>query len=428
MSGPRRRAPRSSGRRPSALRRRPRPTLVRRAALLACGSLWAASAPLAQAVGPVAAARLGGVGIARLPLPTAVETAAGTWASVPMGHLDQPLNTFWQLFFLPQGGSLWSDHAQDLGVATNGGIVLAASGPSSLLASVGPSHLLSYSTLLWTSGTGRSWTPGAPIPGPVEGLAADPASGELALVARGGGEVLSSTWRPGTAPASPSAPLPGWRLLLTRAALAASGAGRSCEPTALTAVAYGARGEPVVGASCLRPGALGVFVEAHGAWRLAAPRLPGEESRSPLTVLRLGSGGSVPTGLAAIESPSGPDLVALGPGGLRPGLSEPLPLGRGALILSVGSDDALGPGGELALYENSSGALRLAVTAGAGRSWTELAPPPAGTATVAFGPTGIADALAVDGTVMTDWRLAPGTQSWARHQVARVDILFGSSG
>ena len=32
-------------------------------------------------------------------LATSIETSAGTWAVVPMGHLDQPLNTFWQLFF-----------------------------------------------------------------------------------------------------------------------------------------------------------------------------------------------------------------------------------------------------------------------------------------------------------------------------------------
>ena len=84
------------------------------AAVSACGS----STPAAnsQTAGPVV----------RSALATSTETAAGTWVTVPMGHLDQPLNTFWQLFYRPAGAKAWSNQASALAVATNGGIVVSS--------------------------------------------------------------------------------------------------------------------------------------------------------------------------------------------------------------------------------------------------------------------------------------------------------------
>jgi len=75
-----------------------------------------------HAAGP--AAKISSPAIRAL-LATSIETSAGSWAIVAMGHLDQPLNTFWQLFFRPTGGALWSDRAAALAVATNGGLVVA---------------------------------------------------------------------------------------------------------------------------------------------------------------------------------------------------------------------------------------------------------------------------------------------------------------
>ena len=46
------------------------------------------------------------------PLATSLESAGATWATIPMGNLDQPLNTFWQLFELPQGATRWSNQVQ----------------------------------------------------------------------------------------------------------------------------------------------------------------------------------------------------------------------------------------------------------------------------------------------------------------------------
>ena len=61
------------------------------------------------------------------PLATSVPAGGGTWATVAMGDLGQPLNTFWQLLFRP-AGTMWSDHVEATAVATNGGLVLASGG------------------------------------------------------------------------------------------------------------------------------------------------------------------------------------------------------------------------------------------------------------------------------------------------------------
>ena len=61
------------------------------------------------------------------PLATSIQTAQGTWATVAMGHLDDPDNTFWQLFFRPAGSIAWSNQVEATATATNGGLVLARS-------------------------------------------------------------------------------------------------------------------------------------------------------------------------------------------------------------------------------------------------------------------------------------------------------------
>ena len=44
-----------------------------------------------------------GVPTVPTPLATSIHSGAGTWVTLPMGNLSQPLNTFWQLFFQPTG-------------------------------------------------------------------------------------------------------------------------------------------------------------------------------------------------------------------------------------------------------------------------------------------------------------------------------------
>jgi len=55
-----------------------------------------------------------------------VQSSAGTWVTLPMGRLNQPLNTFWQLFFRPTGMTTWNDKVGATATATNGGLIMAA--------------------------------------------------------------------------------------------------------------------------------------------------------------------------------------------------------------------------------------------------------------------------------------------------------------
>ena len=131
------------------------------------------------------------------PLATSLPTSAGTWVSVPMGHLEQPLNTFWQLLFRPAGGGPWSNHVQATAVATNGGLVLASPHGTALIVGVRPSNLLTFSPLIYSVTPGRSWFSGLLPDGLAarpDALAADSPSHMLALVnAHAGAQVLTST-------------------------------------------------------------------------------------------------------------------------------------------------------------------------------------------------------------------------------------------
>ena len=96
------------------------------------------------------------------PLATSVSTTLGSWATIPMGHLDDPANTFWEVFSLPAGATTWAAHTPP-DVADNGGLVAA---PTSTGVVVGfrPSDLLKFSPLASTADGGVTYTTGL-VPG-----------------------------------------------------------------------------------------------------------------------------------------------------------------------------------------------------------------------------------------------------------------------
>ena len=345
------------------------------------------------------------------PLATSLATAAGTWASVPMGHLDQRLNTFWQLFFEPARSSgTWKDVATRLGIATNGGFLLSGSSGQPLLVGIRPSNQLRYTALV-ASSDGRSWNPRPPADGNVTSLASGSRGELVVLQDASGGRVLAS------------APGGAWRTVVTAASLRAS-VGRRCAPLVLTAVSWSPSGEPLVGASCARAGSTGVFnMGADGRWRSVGPSLPSKRTR--VEVLSLQTAGGQPGALLALTSGSRTKVVDgfIAPVG-RWHLSPPLALGSDVHLVAMGSQPG---GGEFVLDRLRSGEERLAVSQRPGGSWSYLANPPTGTETVAFPVAGRVDALSVAGTVMTDWVLRSGASSWAKHSSYRVRILFGSS-
>ena len=226
-----------------------------------------------------------------------------------------------------------------------------------------------------------------------------------------------------------SGDLSRWVALASESELASSPAGRACGLQAVTAVGYLA-GTALAGASCRERGIAGVLVLGPaGRWRLAGPPLPRSLARDQAEVLTLSSGKGE---LAALVGGWG--------AGARPGSSfvaawEGITAGwrTSALLrpdgaLGVASTGPTGSGGLFVLLSGHAGAEELYVVAGPGSPWRRLAAPPTGTATVAFGPGANVEALAVDGTVLTVWSLAPRSRGWSKEQEVRVPVQFGSSG
>jgi hypothetical protein len=360
------------------------------------------------------------------PLATSLITAGGTWATVPMGQLNDPENTFWQLLFRPAGASTWSDQVGATGVATNGGLVLASPGDRSFVAGILASQLLTYPPLIATTNQGRSWTNGllpTALAARVDALATDPAGASLALVkGRDGNDLLSAT-----------SGLSTWTPLVTQAGLSSAPAARSCGIASLDAVAF-ASNLPVLGVSCTQPGVVGVMTYGDGAWRLAGPPVPSPFDQEAISVFALESTAPAPDGrgkpgtvaLLDATSAAGHNLIAAWTeaGGGTWNLSPALSVTSSETIASVGPD---GGQGVFVLISEPGGSRRLEHATGSGEPWLTLPAPPAGTATVAFGPNETTQALAVNGATLTVWNLPPDASAWIKAQVLPVQIEYGSS-
>ncbi len=380
----------------------------------------------------------GGAGAPLLPTPlaTSVQAGGGTWATVAMGDLGQPLDTFWQLLFRPSRASSWSDRVEATAVATNGGLVLA-SGSNSLVVGVRPSNNLTFSPLISTSDGGRSWSNGLLNQGLVsrpQALASGPDGSALAIVQGGeGAQVVRDT-----------KDLSAWQPVTTVRALASTPSSRACGPSAITSVGY-LSGQAVIGTNCDRGGKAGIFMEREGTWRLAGPPLGSRQERAQvLGLLPSNVGLTALLELASATGSSGSTtsgfertLVAAwanAKGTWR--TSAPLVLGRGDRLVSFGATPT---SGVFALIAAPDGRKELVAAAGlgpgakgeAGAGWRHLPAPPQTTATVAYLPGGTVDALAVSKTVLTVWALAPSSASlsakWVKGQVLDVPVQFGSS-
>ena len=390
--------------------------VIRVVLLAVAASVAGCSTSSSPAAGTVRTAALPSIAV---PLATSVRTQTGIWATVAMGHLDDPLNTFWQLFYRPDGAASWTNQVEATAVATNGGLVLASNGGRSLTVGIRPSNLLSFSPLLSTSDGGHSWANGllpVGLASRADALAAGAPGRGLALVGHYGSmQVLASI-------AGPS----NWVPLVSQAELAGSAAGAICDLQSLTAVGYLGAG-PIVAGACSRPGVVGVFVARAGGWDLVGPSLPAQLAggRTEVLALQPASGGLC--ALVAVADQAGAALVAAwtAAGGNTWTTSPPLPLPPSGAVLSVGPDSA---SGLFVLMSAPSRADSLYVVHGPRQPWTELPSPPSGTATVAFQPGSVTDALAVDDTVLTVWTVGPGSTRWTKGQVINVPIQFGSSG
>jgi hypothetical protein len=371
---------------------------------------------LAAGCGSAAPAARGTTARAAVPvasLATSLVTAAGLWAVVVMGGSAAQHNNFWQLFARPAGGARWK-LVTPPGTADNGGLVLASGSGGPVITGFRPSQQLTYTPLAVTGDGGQAWSSAGPLDGALASLpdALAPAPGGTHLLA-----VLTNGTVRLAAPGYAS-----WSSLASQRALAATPAGRRCGLARLTAAGFTPSGEPLLAGACTRPGTAGIFAVRDGTWQATGPQLPAALAGQDVTVLRLTrTAHSIVALLAAGTGPAASVLAAWSAdNGSHWALSAPARL-NGAGLTST----SFGPRGTAAIMLSGNHGR---VIPGPGAAWRPLPPLPPGTATLAPDAGGGADALAVHGTRLTVWHLAPGATVWNMTQTVAVPIQFGSSG
>ena len=330
-----------------------------------------------------------------------------------MGGSAASHNNFWQLFMRPAGSTEWK-LVTPPGVADNGGLVTANTGGQSLITGIRPSQDLTYTPLTTTRNGGQAWSPAGPLDAALadapDALAAAPGTGRLLALLTNG---TVKTAAPGYT---------RWTTLATQRSLATTPVGRRCGLTALTAAAFTPSGTPLMAGRCSRPGTVGIFAAKNGTWQAVGPALPATLDHQHTTVLRLTrtSTGNV----ALLETGAGPAaalLAAWSAGNGGHWALSPVVRLHGARLMSA----SFGAEGGAALVLTGN---RAETITGPGATWRPLPALPAGTATLAPGPAGGFDALAVHRTRLTIWQLGPGTNAWRATQAMNVPVQFGSSG
>jgi hypothetical protein len=390
------------------------------AGLLAAGCASSSSASLARAAAPLTP-----------PLATSFASAAGSdWAIVDMGGSPAQEENFWQLFVRTSGTS-WRQ-ATPLGVADNGGLVVASPGAASLLTGFRPSQDLTYSPLAASTDNGAHWSATGPVS---PGLTSAPD----ALAAGPGGRVVALTGGGGVQLGSGSGA--SWTRVSSVTALSKTPAGRACGLTGLTAAAFTSSGSLVLAGSCSRAGTAGLFSASgltgtdstasdltSGNWQAVGPPVAGSLSRENIDVLRLAATG---TGLVALLRAGSGSQTSLAVAFWQPGspsssggnagtwtTSAPLRIGTSQLASTT-----VGPGWAIGITLNTN---RGATLAGPGSAWQALPALPRWTATLTLGPAGAVDAIAAHASMFSDWRLQPGS-GWTLTQTVHIAIPYGSS-
>jgi hypothetical protein len=350
------------------------------------------------------------------PLATSIETEAGSWATVAMGHLDDPNNTFWQLFFRPSGSTAWSDQVEATATATNGGLVLADRGGRQLVLGIRPSQDLHFTPMIATDNAGQTWTNGlldAPLQASPNALAVSPAGGSSAIVSASNGQSQAQTAAGG---------ISTWRTLISTSALASQPAGRACAPNGFNAVAYLGT-TTLIGAVCTQPDTSAIFASQGSGWRTVGPRPPNPAPDTRSEVLGFDPDSDGVAALIGYPGQTGGRLlVSWTSDGNTWDTSSPLPVSAGYQLVSYGP---LAGNAVFVLLASPDGTRDLYDIAGPGTSWAELPAPPPTTATVSQASNKL-DALAVNDTTLTISSLSPSGR-WTTGQTLHVAVQFGSS-
>jgi hypothetical protein len=386
------------------------------AAVTAAGLASCGSAHTGQATPPAPPARLS--------LATSAEYPDGSWAVLVMGGPAVRHNNFWQVFVRPGQAGAWK-LATPPGVASNGGITVAAEGGPALAAAIRPSQDLSFSPVANSSDNGAKWAQAgllsAPLAGYADALGAAPGGGLIALTRTGDVELRAHS---GT-----------WTRLASQHTMAVA-AGRGCLPVQLTSVAYSPSGAALVAGACTRDGRAAIFRLAGGHWSRTGPVLPAALARRDVEVLQMARTGHTVAALLAVGR--GPAARLLGAWSNQDGtswrLSQPYQAGPARpLSAAFGrSTSGTGSSGAGSLGVLLSGRRAVSVS-GPGAAWRSLPALPAGAsaipdggATLAAAPGGF-EALTARGSQLSVWALSSGGSAWDRSQVINVAIPYGSS-
>jgi hypothetical protein len=372
---------------------------------------------------PSALAAAGPVTVAA-PITAALVQGNDTWLVVPMGHLGQFLNTFWQLFVRTSPGTGWVT-ATPPGVADNGGLVITIGPGGGLLAGFLASQDLTFSPLSETTDAGRTWAPVYFQEGLIS--VPDALAGSTSGVIFGLGRSRRGTLLETAGSLSSTS---SWRSTITETRLARSSAGVRCGIQGLTATAVTSGGDPIVGVACGRPGSVGLFDVAGGKVKAVAFPVASALTRATISVLRLMP---TTTGLAVVlraHEPSGRTVMVAGwlSGSTTSGaLSASLPVPTGGKVLASGTTSS---GGVFVLLSSPHrGGPELSEVSPASidqPSWDVLPDPPRGTLGAAFS-LGRIDAVTVHSSTLIDYTLDQSSATWVQSQVVHVPIQYGSS-
>jgi len=385
---------------------------------LACPAA-AATAMIVLATGGVSNGVPAGANGLPIPISASTTTPSGSSVLISMGHLHDPSNTFWELFLKAAGSKSWVLHTPP-GVASNGGLVLSAAPTSALTVGFLTSADLKFSPLAQSTDGGNKWSPGElpfPLASTPDALAVEPSGNGLALVASGGQRVLET-----------SGDLSGWRTLTSMKALA--GADHSCAVQEVTAVAYNAAAEPLLGLRCAQNGKVGVLVKPvtsstePSSWRDIGPSLAAGRGAAVVTRLVTTS-----TGVACLAQVSGRKrtaIVAFWGGGSTEQWSGPVSLSVPAGWSMTASSTGGGSGQGLAVLLGSSARRRVEVISGPGDSWTTLPPAPHGSSGVSADGAEV-DTFVATGSHLAVWAWSPGATAWTRTDSISVPVPYGSS-
>jgi hypothetical protein len=391
--------------------------LVVLAGLVAAGAV--AGCGTAPAATRSASGEESGGGITAPGLASSVAAADGaSWAVVEMGGSAARNENFWELFVRSTGSAGWK-LATPVGVASNGGIVVTASGPDALLTGFRPSQDLTFSPLAATTDAGKNWSQNNVLDA---GLADLPS----ALASAPGGRILAITDDGDIETGTPGGA--SWARLTTTRAVAASTAGRSCGVTSLTAAAWTPAGQPMLAGDCRIPGTAAIFVLRTGTWHAAMPSLPAALHHEPVSVIGLNTAGSRITAILAAGSGRSTSVLAAWSqdNGTSWTISPPLSTGpatAGLPSVSFGAD------GSASLMLPASRAVSGGAVIGwRAANWQSLPKLPADTATLSATASGQPEALVVHGGTLTAWQLGTsGPRPWTLLQTVQVTIPYGSS-